>query len=58
MLVMMDWAKGKPAAFDITDASPLTPAILVEASLRVGAAAESTEETRHKAKDPKCVELG
>ena len=48
----------KPAAFDITVTSPLTPAILAEASRRVGAAAEAAENRKHTANDPKCAELG
>ena len=31
-VLVRDWAQGKPAAFDITVTSPLTPAILAEAS--------------------------
>eukprot|EP00731_Ephydatia_muelleri_P036461 Em0259g4a len=54
-VLVRDWAQGKPAAFDITVTSPLTPAILAEASRRVGAAAEAAENT---ANDPKCAELG
>ena len=42
-VLVRDWAQGKPAAFDITVTSPLTPAILAEASRRVGAAAEASE---------------
>ena len=49
---MRDWAQGKPAAFDITGTSPLTPAILAEASRRVGAAAEATGRRKHTASDP------
>ena len=52
-VLVMDWALGIPAAFDIT--SPLTPAILAESSLKVGAAAE---RRKHTANDPKCAELG
>ena len=54
-MLVRDWAQGKPAAFDITVTSPLTPAILAGASRRVGAAAEAAENT---ANDPKCAELG
>ena len=57
-MLMRDWAHGKPAAFDITVTSPLTPAILAEASRRVGAAAEAAENRKHTANDPKCAELG
>ena len=57
-VLVRDWAQGKPAAFDITVTSPLTPAILAEASRRVGAAAEAAENRKHTANDPKCAELG
>ena len=57
-VLVRDWAQGRPAAFDITVTSPLTPAILAEASRRVGAVAESAENRKHTAKDPKCAELG
>eukprot|EP00731_Ephydatia_muelleri_P030964 Em0022g478a len=57
-VLVRDWAQGKPAAFDITVTSPLTPAILAEASRRVGAAAEAAENREHTANDPKCAELG
>ena len=58
IMLVRDWAQGKPAAFDITVTSPLTPAILAEASRRVGAAAEAAENRKHTANDPKCAELG
>ena len=54
-VLVRDWAQGKPAAFDITVTSPLSPAILAETSQRVGAAAE---RRKHAANDPKCAELG
>ena len=57
-VLVRDWAQGKPAAFDITVTSPLTPAILAEASRRVDAAAEAAENRKHTANDPKCAELG
>ena len=50
-MLMMDWAQGKLAAFDITITSPLTPAILAEASLREGAA-EATERRKHTSQRP------
>ena len=58
--LVRDWAQGKPAAFafDITVTSPLTPAILADASRRVGAAAEAAENRKHTANDSKCAELG
>ena len=57
-VLVRDWAQGKPAAFDITVTSPLTPAILAEASRRVGAAVEAAENRKHTANDPKWAELG
>ena len=41
-----------------TVTSPLTPAILAEASRRVVAAAEAAENRKHTTIDPKCAELG
>ena len=52
----MGW--GKPAAFDFTVSSPLSSAILSEASANTGAAARSAEESKHRANDVKCAELG
>ena len=49
---------GKPAAFDVTVASPLTPATLNEASASAGAAAHVAENRKHAANDTKCQELG
>ena len=57
-VLVRDWAQGKPAAFDITVTSPLTPAIFAGASRMVGAAAEAAENRKHTANDPKCAELG
>ncbi|KAL5502223.1 hypothetical protein EMCRGX_G008962 [Ephydatia muelleri] len=48
----------KPAAFGITVTSSLTPAILNEASMAVGAAAFAAEFRKHAANDAKCQELG
>ena len=42
-----NWDRGKPAAFDFTVSSPLSPAILSEASANTGAAARSAEERKH-----------
>ena len=57
-VLLRDWAQDKPAAFDITVISPLTPAILADASVRVVAAAEAAERIKHTANDLKCAELG
>ena len=42
-VLVRDWAKGKPAAFDVTVTSSLTPDILAEARMRVGVAIEAAE---------------
>ena len=51
----MDWERGRPAAWDVTVASPLTPAVLNEAGMTAGAAGE---QRKYIANDPKCQELG
>eukprot|EP00731_Ephydatia_muelleri_P004794 Em0002g970a len=53
-----NWDRGKPAAFDFTVSSPLSSAILSEASANTGAATRSAEECKHRANDVKCAELG
>ena len=50
--------RGKPAAFDVTVASPLTPVTLNNASTSVGAAAYAAELRKHVANDTRCQELG
>ena len=55
---VQSWDRGNPAAFDITVASPLTPAALNEASISAGAAAHVAENMKHAANDTKCQELG
>ena len=44
--------------WDVTVASPLTPAVLNEAGMTAGAAAAASEQCKHIANDPKCQELG
>ena len=51
----MDWERGRPAAWDVSITSPLTPAVLNEAGVTAGAAAAASE---HIANDPKYQELG
>ena len=46
---MGNWDRGKPATIDFTVSSPLSSAILSEAS---------AEERKHRANDVKCAELG
>ena len=57
-VLVRSWDRGKPAAFDVTVASPLTPATLNEASVSAGAAAHVAENRTHAANDTKCQELG
>ena len=47
-MLVRDWAQGRPAAFDITITSPLTPGILAKASVRVGTSAKAAEKRKHK----------
>ena len=48
----------KPAAFDVTVTSPLTPATLHDACNSAGVAAHKAECRKHSSDDPKCQELG
>ena len=57
-VLVQSWDRGKLAAFDVTVASPLTPATLNEASASAGAAAHVAENRKHAANDTKCQELG
>ena len=57
-VLVLNWERGKHAAFDITVTSPLIPSILTAASLFEGAAAEETETRKHIINDPKYLELG
>ena len=56
--LVQGWDRGKPAAFDVTVASPLTPVTLNNASTSVGAAAYAAELRKHVANDTRCQELG
>ena len=49
---------GKQAALDVSVTSPLNPLIIMEAGVTAGAAARATELRKHKANNPKCVQLG
>ena len=55
-VLVQGWDREKPAAFDVTVASPLTPVTLNNASTSVGAAA--AELRKHVANDTRCQELG
>ena len=58
-VLVADWERGRPsAAWDVTVASPLTPAVLNEEGMTAGAAAIATEQRKYIANDPKCQELG
>ena len=57
-VLVADWERGRPAAWDVIVASPLTPAVLNEAGMTAGAAAAASEQRKHIANDPKCQELG
>ena len=52
-VLVLNWDRGKHAAFDITVTSPLIPSIITAASL-----SEEAETRKHKINDPKCLELG
>ena len=44
VFLVADWEKGRPAAWDVTVASPLTPAVLNEVGMTAGAAAAVSEQ--------------
>ena len=50
-ILVQRWDRGKPAAFDVTVTSPLTPVSLNNASASVGAAAYAAECRKHAAND-------
>eukprot|EP00731_Ephydatia_muelleri_P012239 Em0006g1133a len=56
-VLVQDWVRGSPAAIDITVTSPLTPAMLRDASTSAGSAAYAAECRKHEANDTKCQEL-
>ena len=57
-ILVQGWDRGKPAVFDVTVTSPLTPVSLNNASASVGAAAYAAECRTHAANDTRCQELG
>ena len=57
-ILVQGWDRGKPAAFDVTVTSLLTPVSLNNASASVGAAAYAAECRKHAANDTRCQELG
>ena len=57
-MLVLNWVLGKPAAFDITGTSSLTPITLHEASVTSGSTAQVAENRKHASNDAKCPELG
>ena len=53
-VLVPNWVLGKPAAFDITVTSPLTPITLHEASVTSGSTAQVAENRKHASNDAKC----
>ena len=45
-VLVADWERRRPSAWDITVASPLTPAVLNEAGMTAGAAAAASEQAQ------------
>ena len=57
--VLVDgWNRAKPAAFDVTVTSRLTPVTLNEASINEGTTALAAETRKHAANDTRCQALG
>ena len=50
-VLVPNWDLGKPAAFDLTDASPLNQSILNEACMTVGSSAQVSEQRKHASND-------
>ncbi|KAL5487232.1 hypothetical protein EMCRGX_G019809 [Ephydatia muelleri] len=57
-VLVPNWDLGKPAAFDLTVASPLNQSILNEACVTAGSSARISEQRKHASNDVKCSELG
>ena len=57
-VLVPNWDLGKPAAFDLTVASPLNQSILNEACVTPGSSARVSEQRKHASNDVKCSELG
>ena len=56
-MLVPNWVLEKPAAFDITVTSPLTPIALHEASVTSGSTGQVAEFWKHSSNDAKCSEL-
>ena len=57
-VLVPNWDLEKPAAFDLTVASPLNQSILNEACVTAGSSARVSEQRNHASNDVKCSELG
>ena len=57
-VLVQNWSRGRPAAFDICVTSPLNTLTLSEAGVCAGAAAQAGEVRKHSANDDKCEDLG
>eukprot|EP00731_Ephydatia_muelleri_P011108 Em0006g2a len=57
-VLVQNWSRGRPAAFDICVTSPLNTLTLSEAGVCAGAAAQAGEVRKHSANDDKCGDLG
>ena len=56
-VLVPNWDLGKPAAFDLTVASPLNQGIL-NACVTAGSSARVSEQRKHASNNVKCSELG
>ena len=57
-VLVQNWSRGRPAAFDICVTSLLNTLTLSEAGVCAGAAAQAGEARKHSANDDKCGDLG
>ena len=57
-VLVQNWSRGRPAAFDICVTSPLNTLTLSEVGVCAGAAAQAGEVRKHSANDDKCGDLG
>ena len=57
-VLVQNWSRGRPAAFDICVTSLLNTLTLSEAGVCAGAAAQAGEVRKHSANDDKCGDLG
>ena len=57
-VLVQNWSRGRPAAFDICVTSPLNTLTLSELGVCAGAAAQAGEVRKYSANDDKCGDLG